>query len=547
MCVLVCVGCVGFVPAPPSSSSPPTAAATVGSLPLVSSAVPIPGLCFTQPAESAFDAYLNIAGAAGAFSSSSASSDRLYSRQEVWDDSDTGAPEWARGDRLYEFTNAPHTTGWSLERDHDGRVIGFSESSDASHAVDGWYKGNLSEISSGGAGASSSSMLRPMANKALFATGSVHFVPFRPGGLDSDEIDLDGLTGDDATVSRTDEGARAIQASLADVTLQTLFPYDHALPGSLPSFAGLLSKPPGFERGLIDEDTSDSEPPQHATTRPDPHVDASHPDRSRRISVLQPHTGFGSKLPPSSSSDSSDVSAYIAGVNVGDELERTSREFTPESYQHYRASVRAAQSEQLQRTSLKIRNISEEVDETIFEDESITEHQQRMEQKIEAESSRTDRQPNAQTSDADNNTATNTGDDDLLAEFDLVLPGASKSSSIPRPRPASVGHNMWATQDRLDVSNFHQAIPQMAIKYPFELDVFQKEAIMHIERGESVFVAAHTSAGKTVVAEYAIALAAKHLTRAIYTSPIKTLSNQKFREFRKVKHDKHTQSSVVRI
>lgn len=73
----------------------------------------------------------------------------------------------------------------------------------------------------------------------------------------------------------------------------------------------------------------------------------------------------------------------------------------------------------------------------------------------------------------------------------------------------------------------------MAIQYPFELDVFQKEAVMHLERGESVFVAAHTSAGKTVVAEYAIALAAKHLTRAIYTSPIKTLSNQKFREFRK--------------
>jgi antiviral helicase SKI2 len=47
-----------------------------------------------------------------------------------------------------------------------------------------------------------------------------------------------------------------------------------------------------------------------------------------------------------------------------------------------------------------------------------------------------------------------------------------------------------------------------------------------------VFVAAHTSAGKTVVAEYAIALAAKHMTRTIYTSPIKALSNQKFRDFR---------------
>lgn len=50
-------------------------------------------------------------------------------------------------------------------------------------------------------------------------------------------------------------------------------------------------------------------------------------------------------------------------------------------------------------------------------------------------------------------------------------------------------------------------------------------------QGRSVFVAAHTSAGKTVAAEYAFALAAKHCTRAVYTSPIKTISNQKFRDF----------------
>ncbi|KIP11764.1 hypothetical protein PHLGIDRAFT_99229 [Phlebiopsis gigantea 11061_1 CR5-6] len=80
--------------------------------------------------------------------------------------------------------------------------------------------------------------------------------------------------------------------------------------------------------------------------------------------------------------------------------------------------------------------------------------------------------------------------------------------------------------------NFHELVPDMAHKYPFELDTFQKEAVYHLEMGDSVFVAAHTSAGKTVVAEYAIALAAKHMTRAIYTSPIKALSNQKYRDFK---------------
>ena len=50
------------------------------------------------------------------------------------------------------------------------------------------------------------------------------------------------------------------------------------------------------------------------------------------------------------------------------------------------------------------------------------------------------------------------------------------------------------------------------------------------ERGESVMVAAHTSAGKTVIAEYAIAKALKAKERVVYTSPLKALSNQKYRE-----------------
>jgi antiviral helicase SKI2 len=48
------------------------------------------------------------------------------------------------------------------------------------------------------------------------------------------------------------------------------------------------------------------------------------------------------------------------------------------------------------------------------------------------------------------------------------------------------------------------------------LDTFQKEAVYRLEMGDSVFVAAHTSAGKTVVAEYAIALSAKHMTRCAF-------------------------------
>ena len=53
----------------------------------------------------------------------------------------------------------------------------------------------------------------------------------------------------------------------------------------------------------------------------------------------------------------------------------------------------------------------------------------------------------------------------------------------------------------------------LLVQFTFELDLFQKQAILHLEQHDSVFVAAHTSAGKTVVAEYAIALSMKHKTR----------------------------------
>lgn len=80
----------------------------------------------------------------------------------------------------------------------------------------------------------------------------------------------------------------------------------------------------------------------------------------------------------------------------------------------------------------------------------------------------------------------------------------------------------------------HKPPQQPAREFPFELDPFQAVSIASIERNESVLVSAHTSAGKTVVAEYAIAQCLKNNQRVIYTSPIKALSNQKYREFNEI-------------
>lgn len=122
----------------------------------------------------------------------------------------------------------------------------------------------------------------------------------------------------------------------------------------------------------------------------------------------------------------------------------------------------------------------------------------------------------------------------LPVEFPALAPRGQLLSSSSKRRGKEWAHMVDVNRQ---MPNFRELVPEMARDWPFELDTFQKEAVYHLENGDSVFVAAHTSAGKTVVAEYAIALAAKHMTKAIYTSPIKALSNQKFRDFQGVFND----------
>ena len=71
---------------------------------------------------------------------------------------------------------------------------------------------------------------------------------------------------------------------------------------------------------------------------------------------------------------------------------------------------------------------------------------------------------------------------------------------------------------------------RFAQRYSFELDGFQRKAMDCLDVGDAVLVAAPTGSGKTVVAEYGIALALAAGKRAFYTAPIKALSNQKYAE-----------------
>jgi ATP-dependent RNA helicase HelY len=83
-----------------------------------------------------------------------------------------------------------------------------------------------------------------------------------------------------------------------------------------------------------------------------------------------------------------------------------------------------------------------------------------------------------------------------------------------------------------DQSRFEDAIAQFEAHYPFALDEFQREAIRILLSGDSVMVAAPTGTGKTIIADFGVWEAFKGTGRVIYTTPIKALSNQKYRDLR---------------
>lgn len=64
-----------------------------------------------------------------------------------------------------------------------------------------------------------------------------------------------------------------------------------------------------------------------------------------------------------------------------------------------------------------------------------------------------------------------------------------------------------------------------------KLDSFQENAINYLENGDNVLVAAPTGTGKTLIAERIIEKVLAVGKGIVYTSPIKALSNQKYRDF----------------
>ena len=84
--------------------------------------------------------------------------------------------------------------------------------------------------------------------------------------------------------------------------------------------------------------------------------------------------------------------------------------------------------------------------------------------------------------------------------------------------------------NNIDINNYEDYLNQ---SYPYPLSEFQTKAIKNIINGNNVLITAHTGSGKTLPAEFAIEYFISKGKKVIYTSPIKSLINEKYYSFTK--------------
>lgn len=79
-----------------------------------------------------------------------------------------------------------------------------------------------------------------------------------------------------------------------------------------------------------------------------------------------------------------------------------------------------------------------------------------------------------------------------------------------------------------DLTKSPEVYDASAVTFTFPLDPFQQHAVSAIQQEQNVLVCAKTGSGKTLVGEYQIHYSLAKHKRIFYTTPIKSLSNQKF-------------------
>ncbi|PON53749.1 DEAD-box ATP-dependent RNA helicase ISE [Trema orientale] len=132
--------------------------------------------------------------------------------------------------------------------------------------------------------------------------------------------------------------------------------------------------------------------------------------------------------------------------------------------------------------------------------------------------------------------------DDVSGDFSEGLDQSDDEIEFSAEAPARTEEFKWQRVEKFrnEVREFGNEIidvDELASVYDFRIDKFQRLAIKAFLKGSSVVVSAPTSSGKTLIAEAAAIATIARGRRLFYTTPLKALSNQKFREFRETFKD----------
>ena len=119
----------------------------------------------------------------------------------------------------------------------------------------------------------------------------------------------------------------------------------------------------------------------------------------------------------------------------------------------------------------------------------------------------------------------------------LLVEKQQKAQQAQYPQYNSIPNNLTnMSLINFTAREFYQTLEDNYFQLPLSAtpDVFQKASAMNILKGNDVIVTAPTGTGKTAIALYAISKNMDDGVKTFYTTPLKALSNEKFRSFQKL-------------
>ena len=118
----------------------------------------------------------------------------------------------------------------------------------------------------------------------------------------------------------------------------------------------------------------------------------------------------------------------------------------------------------------------------------------------------------------------------------------SKNINLNHINPANIALVKFRGRDKVSFEqtlkdNYFNLPINKETNEPYEGDVYQTASAENLYHGNDVVVEAPTGTGKTAIAHYIIQKNLKEGKKTFYTAPLKALSNDKVREFRKIYGD----------